>query len=50
VFEAVDLNVSAPAITLSLQQRFESRAEEPFSLKLLATMRQQFGGHAVKKA
>ena len=48
VFEAVDLDVSAPVITLALQQRFESRAEEPFSLKLLAAMRQQFGGHAVK--
>ncbi|MBN1658302.1 MAG: ribose 5-phosphate isomerase A [Anaerolineae bacterium] len=42
------LDVSAPVITLALQQRFESRAVEPFSLKLLAAMRQQFGGHAVK--
>jgi 6-phosphogluconate dehydrogenase len=50
VFEAVDLAVSAPVITLALQQRFESRAEQPFSLKLLAAMRQQFGGHAVKTA
>lgn len=48
VFEAVDLDVSAPVITLALQQRFESRSEDPFSLKLLAAMRQQFGGHAVK--
>jgi 6-phosphogluconate dehydrogenase len=41
--------VAAPVITLALQQRFESRAEAPFSFKLLAAMRQQFGGHAVKK-
>ncbi len=50
VFEAVDLDVSAPVITLSLQQRFESRTEEAYQHKLLAAMRQQFGGHAVKKA
>mgnify|MGYP000307963915 CR=1 FL=1 len=49
VFEAVDLAVSAPVITLALQQRFESRTEEAFSLKLLAALRQQFGGHEVKK-
>ncbi len=49
VFEAVDLDVSAPVITLSLQQRFESRTEEAFQHKLLAAMRAQFGGHAVKK-
>ena len=50
VFEAVDLDVSAPVITSALQQRFESRTEEAFQHKLLAAMRQQFGGHAVKKA
>ncbi len=50
VFEAVDLDVSAPVITLALQQRFESRTEEAFQHKLLAAMRAQFGGHAVKKA
>jgi 6-phosphogluconate dehydrogenase len=49
VFEAVDLDVSALVITLALQQRSESRTEEAFSLKLLAAMRQQFGGHAVKR-
>ena len=48
VFEAVDLDVSAPVITLALQQRFESRTEEAFQHKLLAAMRQQFGGHTVK--
>jgi 6-phosphogluconate dehydrogenase len=50
VFEAVDLDVAAPVITLALQQRFESRTEEAFQFKLLAAMRQQFGGHAVKQA
>lgn len=50
VFEAVDLDVPAPVITLSLQQRFISRQEESFAAKLLAAMRNQFGGHAVKKA
>lgn len=50
VFEAVDLNVPAPVITLSLQQRFASRQQESYAAKLLAAMRNQFGGHAVKKA
>jgi len=49
VFEAVDLDVPAPVITLSLQRRLRSREEEPFADKLLAAMRNQFGGHAVKK-
>lgn len=48
VFEAIDLDVSAPVITASLQRRLRSRAEQPFSDKLLAAMRSQFGGHAVK--
>lgn len=48
VFEAVDLDVPAPIITLSLQQRFISRQTESFAAKLLAAMRNQFGGHAVK--
>jgi 6-phosphogluconate dehydrogenase len=50
VFEAVDLDVPAPIITLSLQQRFTSRQQESYAYKLLAAMRNQFGGHAVKKA
>lgn len=50
VFEAVDLDVPAPVITLSLQQRFVSRQDESYAAKLLAAMRNQFGGHAVKKA
>lgn len=49
VFEAVDLDVPAPVITLSLQQRLRSREEDSFADKLLAAMRNQFGGHAVKQ-
>lgn len=48
VFEAVDLDVPAPIITLSLQQRFISRQDESYAAKLLAAMRNQFGGHAIK--
>ncbi|HLA43669.1 MAG TPA: decarboxylating 6-phosphogluconate dehydrogenase [Aggregatilineales bacterium] len=49
VFEAVDRDVPAPIITLSLMARFISRQDESFAAKLLAAMRNQFGGHAVKK-
>jgi 6-phosphogluconate dehydrogenase len=48
VAEAIDLDVPAPVITLSLLQRFVSRQEESYSAKLLAEMRNQFGGHAIK--
>lgn len=50
VFEAIDLDVSAPVITAALLRRLRSRQDEPFSDKLLAALRNQFGGHAVKKA
>lgn len=49
VFEAVDMEVSAPIITLSLLQRLRSRDEESFADRLLAMMRHEFGGHPVKK-
>jgi 6-phosphogluconate dehydrogenase len=49
VFEAIDLDVAAPIITLSLQRRIRSREEEAFADKLLAAMRNKFGGHEVKK-
>ena len=48
VAEAIDLDVPAPVITLSLQARFISRQEESYAAKLLAEMRNQFGGHAIK--
>ena len=50
VQESVDLAVPAPVITLSLQQRFRSRQEQPLGGKVLAALRNQFGGHSVRKA
>ena len=50
VQEAVDLNVPTPVISLALQARFRSRQEQPFGARLLAAMRNQFGGHAVRRA
>jgi len=49
VFEAIDLNVSAPVITESLLRRLRSREENNFTDRMLAVMRNEFGGHAVKK-
>ncbi|MFO8036158.1 MAG: decarboxylating 6-phosphogluconate dehydrogenase [Anaerolineales bacterium] len=49
VFEAIDLDIPAPVITLALQSRLVSRMEDSFAHKLLAAMRNQFGGHAIKK-
>lgn len=48
VADAIELDVPAPIITLSLMMRFVSRMEESYAAKLLAAMRHQFGGHAVK--
>ena len=50
VQESVDLAVPAPVITLALQQRFRSRQDQPFGGRMLAALRNQFGGHAVKSA
>ena len=49
VAEAIELDVFAPVITLSLLERLRSRDAESFSDKLLSAMRNQFGGHAIKK-
>ncbi|KAF1717833.1 6-phosphogluconate dehydrogenase (decarboxylating) [Pseudoxanthomonas yeongjuensis] len=49
VAEAIDLDVPAPVITLSLIERLRSRDADSFTDKLLSTMRNGFGGHAVKK-
>jgi 6-phosphogluconate dehydrogenase len=46
--EAIDQSVPAPVITMSLLMRFASRQEERYADKLLAALRQQFGGHEVK--
>jgi 6-phosphogluconate dehydrogenase len=50
VQEAIDLSVPAPIITHSLLIRFRSRQKESYGGKVLAALRQQFGGHAVKEA
>jgi hypothetical protein len=50
VAEAIDLACSIPVITMALERRFRSREETPFADRLLAAMRNQFGGHAVKEA
>ncbi len=47
--EAIDQDVPAPVITLSLLMRLVSRQDESYAAKLLAAMRQQFGGHDVKR-
>ena len=49
VQEAMDLDVPAPVITLSLQTRFRSRQDESYGARVLAAQRAQFGGHAVKQ-
>jgi len=48
VQEAIDLDVPAPVITLSLLARFRSRQADSFGAKVIAALRNEFGGHAVK--
>jgi len=50
VFESIDQSVPAPVITLALQERFRSRIDDNFADKILAAMRNKFGGHAIKEA
>lgn len=50
VTEAIDLNVSAPVITESLIRRIRSREDDNFTDRMLSVMRNEFGGHAVKKS
>ncbi len=45
---AIESDVPAPVITLALMQRFVSRQDESFAAKVLAALRQQFGGHTIK--
>jgi 6-phosphogluconate dehydrogenase len=47
---AIELDVPAHVITSSLFTRFQSRQSESFAMKVLAALRNQFGGHAVKKS
>jgi len=49
VQESVELAVPAPVISSALQARFRSRQERPFGGRLLAALRNQFGGHAVRE-
>ncbi len=49
VKEAIDMGVATPAIADSLFRRFRSRQTDPFAEKVLAALRAEFGGHAVKK-
>lgn len=49
VAEAIERNVPAPVLMLSLFARFASRQEMSFSAKVIAALRNEFGGHAVKK-
>jgi 6-phosphogluconate dehydrogenase len=50
VAEAIEQDVPAPVITLSLLERFRSRQDASFSAKVIAALRNEFGGHEVKKA
>jgi 6-phosphogluconate dehydrogenase len=47
---AIELDVPAHIITSSLFNRFQSRQDESFAMKMLAALRNEFGGHSVKKA
>jgi len=49
VLDAIEKSVPAPVITLSLLQRFVSRQQESFSAKIIAALRNEFGGHDIKK-
>jgi 6-phosphogluconate dehydrogenase len=49
VQEAIERSVPAPVLMLSLFARFASRQEDSFSAKVIAALRNEFGGHAVKK-
>ena len=50
VEESIELAVPLPVITQAVQARFRSRQENPFAGRMLAALRNQFGGHAVRKS
>ena len=50
VVESIDQGVAAPVLTLALQMRFNSQNQTGYGYRLLSTMRNAFGGHAVKHA
>ena len=49
VMEALDLGIPAPVMALSLQRRYQSRQLNSFGAKILESMRNQFGGHTIRK-
>lgn len=49
VEESIDLRVPLPVITLALQMRFRSRQDDSYAARMLAALRNQFGGHAIKR-
>ena len=49
MFEAINENVPAPTIAASLFARFASRQEDSFAMRMIAALRNEFGGHAVKE-
>ena len=49
IFEAIEEDVPAPIIALSLFARFASRQDDAFANRMLAALRREFGGHAVKE-
>jgi 6-phosphogluconate dehydrogenase len=49
VLEAIARDVPAPVLTLALFARFRSRQEDSFAAKVIAALRKEFGGHAVKE-
>jgi 6-phosphogluconate dehydrogenase len=49
VIESIDQGVAAPVLSLALQMRFNSQSQTGYGYRLLATMRNAFGGHAMKK-
>jgi 6-phosphogluconate dehydrogenase len=50
VESAIDLRIATPVITTSLYERFSSRGQNAFAAKVNAALRNQFGGHAIKKS
>jgi len=50
VLEAIEEDVPAPLTALSLFARFASRQESSFAMKMIAALRREFGGHAVKES
>jgi 6-phosphogluconate dehydrogenase len=49
VAEVIEKDIPTPVMTLSLLERFHSRQKESFSAKVIAALRDEFGGHWVKQ-